>query len=198
MRKMNIKLALGILLPLALIVFLVILSTANIGFSLEKQDVDSVQFSSLFVDKNSPKNNIPIQTITITNDFFLSKRYELPKMIVCLNDKEGIKEIQNIQVKYNEGSYTRGSDVPIFDELFFDYNYYSKQSIELPTESKKQVKILIEPKYLYNYDTEIDSYREYDELLLIESKDTNRYSYNSCQSLESKEMYSATHILIAK
>jgi len=198
MRKMNIKLALGILLPLALIVFLVILSTANIGFSLEKQDVDSVQFSSLFVDKNSPKNNIPIQTITITNDFFLSKRYELPKMIVCLNDKEGIKEIQNIQVKYNEGSYTRGSDVPIFDELFFDYNYYSKQSIELPTESKKQVKILIEPKYLYNYDTEIDSYREYDELLLIESKDTNRYSYNSCQSLESKEMYSTTHILIAK
>ena len=178
--------------------FLVILSTANIGFSLEKQDVDSVQFSSLFVDKNSPKNNIPIQTITITNDFFLSKRYELPKMIVCLNDKEGIKEIQNIQVKYNEGSYTRGSDVPIFDELFFDYNYYSKQSIELPTESKKQVKILIEPKYLYNYDTEIDSYREYDELLLIESKDTNRYSYNSCQSLESKEMYSTTHILIAK
>ena len=177
---------------------LVILSTANIGFSLEKQDINSVQFSSLFVDKNSPKNNIPIQTITITNDFFLPKRYELPRPIVCLNDKEGIKEIQNIQVKYNEGSYTRGSNVPIFDEIFFDYNYYSKQSIELPAESKKQVKILVEPKYLYNYDTEIDSYREYDELLLIESKDSSRYSYNSCQSLESKEMDSATHIIIAK
>ena len=198
MRKMNIKLALGIFLPLALILFLVILSTANIGFSLEKQDVDSVQFSSLFVDKGSPKNNIPIQTITITNDFFLPKRYELPRLIVCLNDKEGIKQIQNIQVKYNEGSYSRGSDVPIFDEIFFDYNYYSKQSIELPAESKKQVKILVEPKYLYNYDTEIDSYKEYDELLLIESKDLNRYSYNSCQRLESKEMDSATHILISK
>ncbi|MDP7196481.1 MAG: hypothetical protein QF864_09855 [SAR202 cluster bacterium] len=195
---MNIKLTLGIFLPLALILFLVILSTANIGFSLEKQDITSVQFSSLFVDKNSPKNNIPIQTITITNDFFLSKRYELPKLIVCLNDKGGIKEIQNIQVKYNEGSYARGSNAPIFDEIFFDYNYNSKQSIELPAESKKQVKILVEPKYLYNYDTEIDSYKEYDELLLIESKDTSIYSYNSCRNLESKEMDSATHILIAK
>jgi hypothetical protein len=196
MRKINIKLVLGIFLPLALILFLVILSTANIGFSLEKRDVDSVQFSSLFADKSFQKNNIPIQTITITNDFFLPKRYELPKLIFCLNDKEGIKQIQNIQVKYNEGSYTTGSDVPISDEIFFDYN--SKQSIELPAESKKQVKILVEPKYLYNYDSEIDSYKEYDELLIIESKEVNRYSYNSCRNLESKKIDSATHILIAK
>ena len=195
---MNIKLALGIFLPLALILFLVILSTANIGFSIEKQNVNSVQFNSLFVNNNAPRNNIPLQTIIITNDFFLLKRYELPKLIVCLNDKDGIKEIQNIQVKYNEGSYTRGADVPIFDEIFFDYNSYSKQSIELPTESKKQIKILVEPKYLYNYEQEIGSYNEYDELLLIESKDTNRYSYNSCRNLVSKEIDSATHISIVK
>lgn len=195
---MNIKLALGIFLPLALILFLVILSTANIGFSIEKQDVDFIQFNSLFVNNNAPRNNIPLQTITITNDFFLPKRYELPRLIVCLNDKEGIKEIQNMQVKYNEGSYTIGSDVPIFDEIFFDYNSYSKQSIELPAESKKQVKILVEPKYLYNYEQEIGLYNEYDELLLIESKDTNRYSYNSCRNLESKEIDLATHISIAK
>jgi len=196
---MNIKLAVGILLPLALILFLVILSISNIGFSLEKQNVDSVQFSSLFVDKNSPKNNnIPIQTITITNDFFLPKRYELPRLIVCLNDKEGIKPIQNIRVKYREGFYSRGSDVPIFDEIFFDYNYRPKQSIELPAESKKQIKILVEPKYLYNYGAGIESYKEYDELLLIESKDSSRYSYKSCQNLESEDIDSATHIPILK
>lgn len=195
---MNIKLALGIFLPLALILFLVILSTANIRFSIEKQEVNSIKFNSLFVNNTAPRNNIPIQTITITNGFFLPKRYELPGLIVCLNDKKGIKEIQNLQVKYSEISYIRGSEIPIFDEIFFDYDFYSKQSIELPAESKKQVKILIEPKYLYNYGQEINSYNEYDELLLIESKDTNRYFYNSCRNLESKEMNSATHISIAK
>ncbi len=195
---MNIKLALGIILPLALILSLVILSTANIGFSVEKKDAEYVRFSPLFVDKNSPTNNIPIETITITNDFFLPKRYELPRLQVCLNDKEGVKEIQNMQVRYNEGFYTRGSDVPIFDELIFGYDYHSRQSIELPAESKKQIKILVEPEYLYSYDTDIESYKAYDELLLIESQDTDRYSYNSCQNLDSKEIESAIHIPIIK
>lgn len=195
---MNTRLVLGIFFPLALIICLVILSTANIGFSVSKEDVQSIQFNTLFFGKDAPKNTISLQTITIINDFFLSKKYELPKLVVCLSDKDGVKEATNLQVKYNEGSYTRGSDVPIFDEIFFDYNFYSKQSVELPANSKKQVKVLVEPKYLYNYENEIGLYNEYDELLLIESKDTNRYSYNSCRNLDSKEIDSATHISIAK
>lgn len=195
---MNIKLALGIFLPLVLIIFLVILSSANISFSIDLQTTDSVQFNSLFIGKNTPRNNILIQTVTVSNDFFMSKRYELPRLIVCLNDKEGIKERQNLQVKYNEGTYSRGSEVPIFDEIFFDYRSYSRQSIELPAESKKQVKIFVEPKYLHDYEQEINSYDEYEELLLIESKENTRYSYNSCRNLESKELASAIHILIAK
>ena len=78
---MNIKLTLGILLPLMLIVGLVILSTANIGFSLNKENTPSVEFNSLFIGKDSQKNTILLQTITITNDFFLSKKYELPKLL---------------------------------------------------------------------------------------------------------------------
>ena len=195
---MNIKLALGIFLPLALIVCLVILNTANIGFSLNKENTPSIEFNTLFVGKDTSRNTILLQTITITNDFFLSKKYELPKLIVCLSDKEGIKEATNLQVKYNEGSYTRGSDVPIFDEIFFEYNSYSKQSVELPANSKKQVKVLVEPKYLYNYETEIQSYKDYDELLLIQKKNTNYYydSYSSCRNLESEEMNTAIHIPI--
>lgn len=189
---------LGIFLPLALIISLVVLSTVNSGFSINKEDVQSIQFNALFVGKDAPRNTILLQTITIANDFFLPKKYELPRLIVCLSDKDGAKEATNLQVKYNEGSYTRGSDVPIFDEIFLDYNSYSKQSVELPANSKKQVKVLVEAKYLYNYETEIQSYKDYDELLLIQKKSTTYYynSYSSCRNLESEELNTAIHIPI--
>jgi len=194
---MNLKIILGIFLPLSLILFLVILSTANIGFSLEKQDVASVKFSSLFVNKANSKN-IPIRTITITNDFFLPRKYELPKLRVCLNDKEGIKSPIDVVVKYQEGTYSRESNLPLFDEIFFGYGRHSRQSIELPAGSKKQVKILVEPKIIYNYGTKINSFKYYDELLLIESEDNSGYSYTSCRKLDRKEIDSAAHIRIIK
>jgi len=195
---MNLKLILGIFLPAILILLLVILSTANIGFSLEKKTVESIQFNSMFIDQNTTLTNIPVETITIINNFFLSKKYELPTLFACLHDKEAIKEIKTIQVKYNEGSYMSGSDIPIFDEIFFDYNYYSRSTINLPAESKKEVKILIQPTILYSYNSEIDSYKEYDEILLIESNKDNGYYYDYCRSLQSEDLNSAAHILISK
>lgn len=195
---MNIKIALGIFLPLVLIILLVVLSSVNVGFSIDKETVQSIQFDSLFTVQIGAKSNIPIQTITLNNNFFMPKRYELTKIIVCLNDKEGLKNRENLNVKYSEGTYSRSSDVPIFDEVFFDYSYYGRQSIELPGSSKKQVKILVEPKQLYRYEETINSYRDFDEILLIESKDNKLYRYNSCSNLETKELDSAIHIQIMK
>ena len=198
---MSVKLVLGIFLPVILIVALVILSSANIGFSVKKETVQSVQFNDLFVDVISPKDVVLIQTITITNDFFLPKKYELPRISVCLNDKEGAKEATNLRVRYNEGSYTRGFDAPVFDEIFFDYNMYSKQSVNLPANSKKQVKVLVGPQNVYSSSDDAQSskeqYKPYDELLLIQQKDTtNYYDYSNCGNFGSEELDNAIHVPI--
>lgn len=189
---MKLKLLLGIFLPLVLIIVLVILSTARMGFSVATEMVKSIQFNDLFVVHNSPANARLLQTITITNDFFLPRKYELPELIVCLSDTEGIKGPTSLQVKYAEGSYSRGSNAPFFDEIFLDYNSYYRQSIELPAKSKKQVKVLVEPQYLY---AEIQSFKEYDELLLIHSKSNKNY-YGSCSDLAGEELSTAIHIPI--
>lgn len=196
---MNIKLLLGIFIPLIVIILLIVLSSGNIGFSVEKETEKSVLFNSLFVNQYQPRDNIQIQTITLNNDYFMSRKFELPRLIVCLSDKEGVKQRENIQVRYSEGKYSTGSDVPIFEDLYYDsYAYYSStQSIEVAANGKKQVKILIEPKYLYDYQN-INNYKEYDELLLIQTKGGKRYGYNSCLNLESRELESAARIDIVE
>ena len=194
---MNIKLALGIILPLLLIVFLVILSAAGIGFSTVAQTVDSVSFDSLFIDKGAPRTGVPIQTITVTNDFFLAKRYVLPMMAVCLGDKAGLKQRENMNVRYSEGTYSRGSSTPFFDDVFFSYRPGAKQTIELPANSKKQIRILVDPRILYNVD-QARLYAGHDELLLVEQKESTKYRYVACQNLQSEQIESAVRISVLK
>ena len=190
---MNFKLIFGIFIPLVVIISLVFLSGIDIGFSIEKETEKFVQFNSLFTNQYGAKNSIPVQTITITNDFFMSKRFELPKLTVCLSDKEGLKQRQNLQVKYSEGKYSKGSDVPIFSDLVYGYSSYSSaQGVDIPANGKKQVKILVEPLYIGN----AYSYADYDELLLIQPKGNKPYSYSSCYNLDSKELDNAIHINI--
>lgn len=203
---MNIKLIFGIVIPSFIIIVLVVLSRIDIGVSINKETVESVQFNSLFTNQSQTRNNIPIQTITLNNNFFLSKKFELPKLIVCLNDKEGLKQRENLQVRYSEGRYSIDSDIPIFQDLIYDdHSYYSsKQTVEVPANSKKQVKILVEPKYIYDYGSGneyaknvIESNKLYDELLLIQKKNNGRYYY-SCNDLSSKELDSAIRIALIK
>jgi len=194
---MNLKLALGIGLPSALILILIILSTSNIGFNKYTETVEGIKPSALYVwDRDDTRNITAVQTITMENNFGLSRKYEIPMVILCLYDKDGIKEIETLQPKYSEGIYLENSDIPIFNDATYGYRN-SRQTIDLPSYSKKQIKILVGPKYLSNYKEDIDTYnKEYDELLLFETTSQARYAYNSCRTLNSEEINSAIHIPI--
>ncbi|MBI2652793.1 hypothetical protein HYX00_04980 [Candidatus Woesearchaeota archaeon] len=165
-----------------------------------KETEKSVKFNSLVTIDNQPRSNIPVQTITLKNDFFIPKRFDLPKMIACLNDKESVKRRENLNVRYSEGRYSSGSDIPLFSDLYYDSYSYSAQNVEIPANGKKQVKILLEPKYVYNYNNQnqnlFDSYKDFDEVLLIQSKNKGRYSYTYCDTLDDAELEDATHIAI--
>lgn len=184
---MNIKLYLGILLPLVVIVILVVLSNSNIGFSVERENAETISFSSLFSGQSAPRDNVLVQTITMNNNFFMPRRFALPKLIACLNDKEGVKKSEMLQARYSDAD----SQTQVYGGIS---GYYSAgQSIELPANSKKQVKVLIDSKYVT--DTAILLYAAYDEVLLIEAKE-NRQSRISCTNLEAEELDSAIHVNI--
>lgn len=189
---MNLRYSLGIILPLVLILVLVVLSASETGYIVEIETVESLKFDDLYTDYRT-NDNIVIQTITITNDYFLPRVYGLPRISVCLNDKDGKELSRYMFAKFNEGSYSE-SDVPIFNEEFGDFRPYSKHSVELPAHSKKQVKIAVEAEYLYNYNRTAKTYREFDELLLVEY--SGGTSYIACVNLDDEEIESAVHISI--
>ena len=201
---MSIKLILGIFVPLVVVISLIVVSSLNIGFSMEIKTAESISYNTLFLQQNHVKDSVALRDITITNDYFLAKRIKLPSLVVCLNDKEGIKPKENLQARYNEGISYPSSENRIFEASMMNsissdyYGYYgmSVKTIEIPAHNKKQVKALVEPKILYDYNynyQDLNSYREYDELLLIETKDSD---YIYCENLESKELDSAVHIPI--
>ena len=100
-----------------------------------------------------------------------------------------------MQLRYSEGIDER--NVPVYGDLFLDYNAVSRQGVELSSNSKKDVKILLDPLTLYNYDQEIESYMPYDAILLLELKNNHQYYYNLCENLNSDELSAAVSIQIS-
>lgn len=199
---MNLKLLLGIFVPLIVAVALVILSSANIGFSIEKETEKSLEYNKLFTSQ-SQAGEVKIQTITIKNDYFLPKKNELPKIMVCLYDKEGKVKSQNLYVRYNEGKASEIPEAPIIQELglaksSYGYGSYTvSRAVEVPANSQKQVNLMVQPKYSYNrYPNQNYGDYEYDELLILEPNDNyDRYSY-SCANLDDKDLDDAVRINI--
>jgi len=188
------KVIFGIILPLSIIVLLIIISTSNIGYSIYKESARNIEIKEILVDHRSKVEKIPLQTITITNDLFLPRKYELPTMIACLYDKQGIKKTEEIEVFYNKRTNDIDSDFPIFDEIFFMPQRDSKQNKEVSAFSKTQIRLMIQKKYIVLYHDSIDSYMEYDELLLIEYDDTSRYK--RCERIDNEDIESAIRIPI--
>lgn len=179
---MNLKLYLGVFLPLIVIIILTSLSISNIGFTVEETTVETVEFNSLFAELRAGPTTT-VRTITLTNNFFLPRKYEIPSLLACLHDKDGVASTFDLSVGYSESS----TNPTIPDPAGLShYSVRSREYIDVPANSEKQVILFIEPKYLNNYDISITSYNEHDEVLLVELSDTDDYRY--CRYLESDEL----------
>lgn len=186
MTNSNIKLLLGIIIPFMAILSLVVLSvtTAETGISFSEETEESVRF-----DKTH-NSRTHIYTRTITNDFFMPKKYELPKLIFCLNDKQMKERPRMPSISYEEGFYEKNSELPVFNKGQKNYNIFSDINIELPANSKKQIKFFVNFDYLLNREESNDY-----EILLIKDARSNS-GYDPCSNLNSEEFESATHIEI--
>lgn len=188
------KFLFGIVIPLIIVVLLVAVGSTGIGFSVRKQAEQSVDYHTLVAAQES----VLVQTITLTNTFFIPKRYELPGIILCLNDKDGAKPRKELGVSYSEVSRRLDSPTPILDGLFFDYEYSVKQGIDIPSKNVKEVKVFAHLN-AFSYD-DAESYSGYDEVLLVVMEGNRKQSYgfygDACERLESSDLEKAEHIPI--
>ncbi len=183
---MNNKVLLGIVLPSVLIITLILLSASNIGLSVVREPVNSLRFYSLFVYSRGEqeKNTIPLETLTVTNNFFLARTYTLPDIVVCLSGEKGTKRIYT-GIEYEGVSYENGG-TPVFDEINDIYDYHT-EVIDLPAYSKKEIRVSTKPVYLYEYGRTLESYKAYNKsLVIIETNGENGEYTENCKELMSK------------
>lgn len=200
---MKLKIFLGVILPLVLIVFLTVLASWPSGFSTNKDFDEEIDFDVAF--QNSYSNNaVRIGEIKVDNDYFLPKRFDAPNYISCFYDEDKKRPLMTGgYVFYNEGEYS--PNVKILDlttkasELAYyrPYNYRNsnyKTSIEIGAHKSKILQIYYSSnRNYYGYGGTENPERDYDTLLLIETKGNEQLS---CESLSSEEIQKAIKVKI--
>ena len=189
--KASLKLWLGVVIPVIIIVALVMLSSSKIGLSIKTTFIaDSVKLSDV-VQLYKPSGgsgvikSVQLETIEVTNNFFLPRTYEVSKISVCLHDKEN--QVKPISLSAS----ARSSKTPT-PTTGYDYSYAT--NIEVSPFGKETFTITVTSPYTY-YAGEIISYSSFDELLIIHEKE-NTYYYN-CDSLSTEQIQNAIHIPIS-
>ena len=208
---MKLKLILGIIIPLVIIVVLAMLGSLDIGFEAKKSFEKKLTLDDMFVDGNL-RQTVKVGEIKLTNDYFLGKRYDLPKYKACLVDRESLKpKMDAANVVYSEGDYTYEKDI------IYDSNYYGRsgaaQSVQVDSNSNKTVYIYLNPTiyvdtYRYDYtnpnnpkaitktfqESLLEQYGAYDEIVLVENKKTTGYNYASCSNFQEGDIINGVHI----
>jgi hypothetical protein len=159
----------GFFFPLAVVIALVILSMNQAGLSVETKTVDSVGLSG-----SQGRQTHLLQVITVTNDYFLPRRYELPRLTACLYDKDGLNRIQTINLRYTDGEVADGR---------YPYVNLPAKTIEIPAYSSKKASLFIDT-YFYS------DISGYDEILLIETGE----AYIDCYILDNNRLENSTRI----
>lgn len=192
---MSSKILFGIIIPSLLIVVLVVFGSWDVGMSVRKFSVASASRAELL--STGGNDEILLQTITIVNDYFLSKQYEVTYHVACLHDFEEGASLRALSLYYSEATLREENSAAVFGSSRSISNWRSNW-VSIPAGATKQVKMFIKP-YLRNQDIQ-----QYDEILLIERKQQNgrdsmlyesSYIYG-CEGMTPDELDRAVRIAI--
>lgn len=202
---MKLKIILGIIIPLIIVITLTILGSLNIGFSVKKEFIDKLTFKDIFTENYQLRESIKIADITLENDYFLGRRYELPRLGICLDDKEGALQRINAGVlQYGEGDYDYEREDFLYETAYRTYPYYygynEARNIQIKANGKKSVRVFLQPSYEFNYENYtqlLERYGDYNSLLVFEMG--NKYkSYYYCSDIDQETLDKAIIIPIEK
>ncbi len=182
------------------------LSALPVGFTFDSKSIDSVKLSDLVDGKH-----IVLHESTISNNFFLPKKFALDGMTACLYDPSGVSAPTYLSAAYAKSSEGRGL-APSFDEIFVGSNP-REVGVEFAAFETQKVLLVANsqsyryPKPVMPVDAKINSseerlnlenyYKGFDEILLISAKKSKR-DYFSCYDLTKEEVDGALKIMIKK
>jgi len=168
MRK---KYLLGIGLPLLVLVGILILEIGFNNVKVSTPEVNRVDFNRVFLDyKSKDTRVVTIQIITLENYFFLPSSYQIPKFTACLYDLDNeSRRSERLDIMYMSARQETSKNYR--DRL------YSDQVIEIPVNSRKLIYIMAIPKKLSDFENKSVYYKEFEEIVLFETKDYPKNSH---------------------
>ncbi len=200
---MNLKLLLGVIIPVILIIVIAILGSSNSGLIVNEETISSLKVGDIFTDKynngysNSLSNSIRVGKVSIDNNYFLSRRYEFPAKVACLVDSQ--QEKPNVvagYIHYSEGVLVDDSGYnSLYGGYYNSYGYSQSVSIELDANEKKVINFFLVPDYAFTYKNSselIKEYSGYDKVIIVEESQ----GYDYCGQLTSEQLSSAKEIKI--
>ena len=204
---MKLKIILGIIVPLLLIIFLVLLGSIGPGFEVKNKFDDSIGYKEIF-KKDYNANAVRVGEITVKNDYFLPKRFEAPSFLVCAKDSQNKRPLKSVgAVFYNEGEYSESVKYTGLDSIqyaskssmdYYGYNYNYrnyKTNVEIDSNGVKKLQVYFSSNQYYNSYNNDYSNPDYDELILVEQKPNGRLN---CEGLSSEDMEKSIKIIIDK
>lgn len=178
--------SIAVFLPLIIIVIiLIVLSVSDIGLNIETETINSVNLSN--ITSLIENGGIVLQTITLKNNLFISKKFEVPKLAVCLHKKEE-KDMSPLSWRYAEVDIEKYNvPKPTLDYLLYPAASPEKrQTVEILANSQKIIKVTVEkmPPHFYE---------DYDKIIIAEIADEER---STCKELNSEDVKNAKKILL--
>ncbi len=177
------KVIFGIVIPALVVVALAVLGSLG-EVEINRKFVSQLTFQDILRDQGVAES-IKIGDLSLENNYFLSKRVDLPRLGTCLIDKEGsLQRVDVGQIQYNEGEYTFDESgvqqvlEPYPKSYYGDYYGSGARSIELQPGQEKKISIFLLPSYNFKYSdyggymnlSELNKrYGGYDEILVFES-----------------------------
>ncbi len=205
------KIIFGIIIPALIVVTLAVLGSLG-ELKIDRKFVSQLTFQDILRDQ-SIAESIKIGDLFLENNYFLSKRADLPRLGACLIDKEGdeggnMQRVDVGQIQYNEGEYTPSESgvqrvlEPYPQGYYGDYYGGGARSVELQPGQKKKITIFLLPSYNFKYSnyggnmnlSELNKrYGGYDEVLVFESN--GQYS---CFNVPQETLEKGERIVLVK
>lgn len=201
------KVVFGIVIPALIVVALAVLGSLG-EVEIDKKFVSQLTFQDILRDRGVAES-IKIGDLSLENNYFLSKRADLPRLSACLIDKEGgMQRVDVGQIQYNEGEYTFDESgveqvlEPYPKSYYGDYYGGGAMSVELQPGQEKKISIFLLPSYNFRYSnyggvmnlSELNKrYGGYDEILVFEND-----GKHSCFNVPQETLEEGKRIMLVK
>ena len=186
---MNIKLLLGVIIPVLLIITLAVLGSIGGDFYVETEVVEEITLENLF----GQGDGVLAKTITVYNDFFMPRKYEFPNYIACLHDSSnGLRNI-DFTVIYEETIRSREVVTPIYEELITRSIPRTRSSVDVNPYSEKEINIFLNSLRTVDIENRRNQYEDYDQILLIE-EERSSLVFSRCFQITDEQKAAAIRI----